>query len=168
MLFQFRRHFNPAFPCQKQWVAWNCLIVRAPIFIRFVFQINLISLSFTSYTLLHAGITVERLTATLTVRRYEQTSGRLAAAILTCIAITSSAHAFYMLRSVDWHRTHDYCSLSSIPTLGSLSAVITILAFVNIPIICIDLALFSINGQQLNRLALLFKLQELLGQSITP
>jgi hypothetical protein len=56
-----------------------------------------------------------------------------------------------MLKNVDWMQRHDYCSLSSIPSLGPFGMVITILAFINIPILCIDLALFSINGQQLDR-----------------
>lgn len=56
---------------------------------------------------------------------------------------------FYMLRNVNMEMHHDYCSLSSIPTLGPLSKVITILAFANIPIVCIDLAIYSKNSQQL-------------------
>jgi hypothetical protein len=56
-----------------------------------------------------------------------------------------------MLKNVDWTQHHDYCSLSSIPTLGPLSRVINLLGFVNIPILCIDLTLYTTNSKQLDR-----------------
>jgi hypothetical protein len=107
--------------------------------------------SFPAYSLLHLGISAERLFATLTVRRYEHSKTKLSSIILTCIGLASAAFTFYMLRNVNWTMQHDYCSLSSIPTLGPLSRVITILAFFNIPIVCIDLALYTTNARQLDK-----------------
>jgi hypothetical protein len=57
-----------------QWTTWHCIICRAPILV-----------SVPSFTLLHAGITIERVFATVAARTYEQKSITLSAIILALI-----------------------------------------------------------------------------------
>lgn len=66
------------------------------------FQTLLSNFSFPAYTMCHLGISVERLFATLTVRRYEHTSTRLSSAILTCIGLASGAFTFYISFSLNF------------------------------------------------------------------
>ncbi|KAI6190889.1 hypothetical protein M3Y97_00167800 [Aphelenchoides bicaudatus] len=56
-----------------------------------------------------------------------------------------------MLQDVNFSTKHDYCSLSAIPTLRPLGTVITLLFFLNIPIVVVDVALFLVNTKQLEK-----------------
>ncbi|KAI6174367.1 hypothetical protein M3Y98_01182500 [Aphelenchoides besseyi] len=132
----YKRHLmSNVEPCHLQWTAWQCIALRVPVFV-----------TLPAYTLMHFGITIERALATVLVNRYEHMNGRLSYLVLLLVLLGSILTAYTMLNDVDWLSKHDYCALSSIPSIRSVARTINVLTILNIPILLTDVCLFCLNG----------------------
>ncbi|KAI6222624.1 hypothetical protein M3Y95_00913400 [Aphelenchoides besseyi] len=130
-----RRLMGHVEPCQLQWIAWQCIALRVPVFV-----------TFPAYTLIHFGITIERALAIVLVNRYEHMNGRLSYLVLFLVLFGAILNGYTMLKDAEWSSKHDYCTLSSIPSVHSIGRTINVLTILNIPILLTDVCLFCLNG----------------------
>ncbi|KAI6190884.1 hypothetical protein M3Y97_00167200 [Aphelenchoides bicaudatus] len=139
-IHEYNRQLNLDDPCSLKWAHIPCIVLRSPILV-----------TIPSFTLLHAGITIESLCATVAARYYEKVNWHLSVFLLLVISLFVGFGFYYVLKNAKFFDKSDYCLLSFVASGEAMSFLYKIVFFLNLPVTCMDLVLLLHNRKELDK-----------------